>query len=303
MRYRWVNGEWRRSLVLYRPGTTCVAPPNPACDFTDGCTIQRAAFREEGNPPTDVPLTPESPPPQVSETFYDDTFLLGVRYVWRIWETISYVCYRDGQETTYTATSEFAYPGQVREVLPSDNQSVDSRYDLRYGNPTFLDFQFGSRTYRGGLFVGNAADPSRVARSYLKFWLPAPPAGSTGRHVSTLNAWFTRAHSPGTVRVEARRSVDLAWTENQVVWSTAPAFSEAATDTQTVIYDPEGGRPGQEWVRWKIHDDVEAAYGAGAPALTEVLTSADETVRGWAYFAKRQFRAGREPRLFVVFRF
>jgi hypothetical protein len=52
---------------------------------------------------------------------------------------------------------------------------VDSRLDFRKNPVTFRNYRFGYSTYRGGLFVGFADDPSRIARIYLKFPFPSPP--------------------------------------------------------------------------------------------------------------------------------
>ena len=63
------------------------------------------------------------------------------------------------------------------ECVVQDNQTADSRYDLRYSTYVYKDFKFGSKIYRGGLFAGFANDPSRVGRSFLKFNLPAWQTG------------------------------------------------------------------------------------------------------------------------------
>ena len=63
---------------------------------------------------------------------------------------------------TVIVTSASETETGVATLLAAENQAVDSRYDLRYGNPTLLDFQFGSSIYKGGLFAGYANDPSRV---------------------------------------------------------------------------------------------------------------------------------------------
>jgi hypothetical protein len=103
--------------------------------------------------------------------------------------------------------------------------------------------------------------------------------------------------------VQARYSSNIAWDETTVKWTTAPTFAGSATDTQSLSYDPDMGSNGEAWVRWKIHDDVQAQYAGGQPALTEVLMSANEANNGWIYFAKRQYETAKAPRLFIVFKF
>jgi hypothetical protein len=296
VRYRLVNGQWLRTLVLNRGSTECTAPPDAECDFTSNCAIGSGITRTPAAGGASVEI------PAETDGFYDTTFALNVRYNYLREGGMSYDCTVGGVTTRKTTFSSETYSAQVAEALPAHNQAVDSRYDLRYGNPTYLDFPFGNRAYRGGLFAGFANDPSRVGRSYLKFTLPTAPMGSNGRWVSTLNAYFTRLFTPGSVDVEARRSTDVLWTESGITWSSAPTFN-AAEDTQTVTYDPGSGDTGQRWTRWKIHDDAEAAYNTAQLSLTEVLTSASEGTNGWAYFAKRQYETGHEPRLFVVFKF
>lgn len=74
--------------------------------------------------------------------------------------------------THLTATKIAPY-----QVGATDNQTVDSRLDLRYSTNVFQDHQFGATIYRGGLYGGYTGDPGRVGRSYAKFNLLAPPAG------------------------------------------------------------------------------------------------------------------------------
>jgi hypothetical protein len=300
VRYRWDGTQWERTLVIGgEAGGTCQPPSDPACDFTSNCTWGTGWYRSLASNPgqNEVQLVHAS-----GEGFLDDSFALATKYRYRGAGAMNYTCWVGGVPTGKMIPSADLRIAQIEEATPAHNQSVDSRYDLRYSSPTFVDFQFGDRAWRGGLFAGFANDPSRVGRSYLKFTLPTAPTGSTGRHVSTLNAWFTRLYASGSVNVQARRSTNTTWTENGVVWSTAPTFGNAE-DTQTVTYNPGSGDNGLKWIRWKVHDDVEAAYGESATALTEVLTSASETTNGWAYFAKRQYESGKEPRLFVVFNF
>jgi hypothetical protein len=63
------------------------------------------------------------------------------------------------------------------------------------------------------------------------------------------------------------------------------------------------GQNGLQWVRWKIHPDTEDAYDASATTIGWALVSSDEATPGWAYFAKRQWETGKEPKYLVTFTF
>jgi len=124
--------------------------------------------------------------------------------------------------TTYWLASDISSVQMVPAyTVATDNQTVDGRLDLRYGNPTLLDFKFGSRTYRGGLFTGYAADPSKVGRSFLRFELPELPSGASF-WAGSVNAYHTVSWTDGTTEIGCQEVADVTWDEDTLKWSIAP---------------------------------------------------------------------------------
>lgn len=199
-----------------------------------------------------------------------------------------------GDIYTYYTTSEWSQIGVVpAKADASENQTVDSRYDLRYGNPTFLNFQFGTRTYRGGLFVGNAADASRVGRSFFKATLPALP---TGAHywAGSLNAYYTRAATTGTTEVGAHVLNPLStWSASLLTWSSAPSL-DPTSPFATVDIAWNAASPQSSWVHWTANNQVEGALSAGG-LLSAALASTNENSGGWVYFAKKEWDGTKAP--------
>lgn len=166
----------------------------------------------------------------------------------------------------------------------TDNQTADSRYDLRYSTYVFKDFQFGTRTYRGGLFAGYAADSARVGRSFLKFQLPTIPSGQdfwTG----TVNAWFTQNAANGSATIGCQ-SVSSNWDQGSLKWSTSPVV-QGPVDQMALSYDGTTGSA--KWAHWNMAGDIcSAAFGTGLVSFA--LFSTSETTNGWAYFAKTEWQ-------------
>jgi hypothetical protein len=168
------------------------------------------------------------------------------------------------------------------KVTATDNQTADSRYDLRYGNPTFLDFAFGNRTYKGGLFAGWAQDPSRVARSYLRFPVAPLPQGS---YLWVGSAWAYHTAALGSANIGAYLIGDN-WSQSTLKWSTAPALGAS----QGVV--TAGGTPG--WKSWRVGNALVSEI-TGDGVLSLGLASTNENQSGWAYFAKKELDANLAP--------
>lgn len=184
------------------------------------------------------------------------------------------------------------------QVAATDNQTVDSRLDLRYAANVFLDHLFGTGVYRGGLFAGTASDNSKVGRSYAKFSLEAPAAGLDFR-VGNIDAYCTGAATSGSQTVNVNigcQSVSAgAWLSSSLVWSTAfnlnlnPAAIEG---TATVHYDPTvTPDPAPGWVAWPMHASLKSALANTAVPYTVGWAGANEANTGWAYFAKKEYDA------------
>jgi len=178
-------------------------------------------------------------------------------------------------------------PGQV---TASEVQTADSRLDLRYGNPTFQDFLFGSRTYRGGLYAGYSADPSRVGRSLIKFPLPSMAVGQN-MWVANVHAYYTRSFANGSTTVGCQVVTD-PWTAATLKWSNQPVLAPgAATKTETVTYT---GTASERWCHWTITDKICGEW-FGDGTVSFALAATNETTAGWAYFAKSGYNPALAP--------
>ena len=134
---------------------------------------------------------------------------------------------------------------------PSQNQAVDSRLDLRYATNHFKDFQFGSETYRGGLFAGYAADPARVGRSFVKFQM-IPLNVNSYYWTGSMNLYHTRSAATGTTTVGIHAVPDT-WTDTTVVWSNAPTLTPAAPLASLAI-PWDSASPTEGWKVWKLEE-------------------------------------------------
>ncbi|MBM3456974.1 MAG: hypothetical protein FJX77_00345 [Armatimonadetes bacterium] len=177
----------------------------------------------------------------------------------------------------------------LQEQTAGDNQAVDSRWDLRYGNPTYLDFLFQNRTWKGGLWAGYAADGSRVGRSFLKFSFPSSP--STGLWYGSTYAYHTASATSAAVTVGAQKVADT-WLQGTVKWTNAPALTPLLAPSVVVLTNQAGAG----WIRWVLLEDlVTELYGDRVFSLG--LATLNEATVGWGYFAKKEYDATRGPRV------
>lgn len=196
---------------------------------------------------------------------------------------------------TYWTPSEWV----ALQVVPqcqvvSENQTVDSRLDLRYGNPTLLDFKFGSRIYRGGLFAGFASDPSRVGRSFLKFELPELPSGAS-YWAGSVNAYHTVSVASGSAEIGCQELADATWLAAPLKWSNAPTLAPGdAVERFTVVYDPGTPANTTTWAHWRLDSEISGAL-SGTGLLSVALASTHETTNKWVYFAKKEYDSGLAP--------
>ena len=217
---------------------------------------------------------------------YDDafSFVPGVAYV--------YVLTGD-QAVQYSADIVQPY-----FVPATANQAVDSRLDLRYATNVLLDRSFGGGAYRGGLFAGMAADPSRVGRSFAKFAFDSqPPHTLPFFRVGSIAAYLTKAYTRGqgavTMQVGCQPLSDTTWDAPSLKWSTAPAADpSAASSFATVQYDPSAPLP--QWLQWPLGEAIKQASTSQTP-FAVAWTSRNEGSFGWAYFAKKEFDPTKAP--------
>jgi hypothetical protein len=214
----------------------------------------------------------------------------------------------------------------------ADNQAVDSRTDPRWSPSKFLDYNFGSSTFNGGLYVGHAGsytvsgqttedgsstiqDSSGVGRSFANFLLAGGSSGSSSNSPSgadlrygSVNAFLVNAVLSGgdatdtfSIKVGCQPIPYSGWLGNQMVWSGAPTIDPTAgLGAQTVTQSTLSGQtpPGPFWMGWDMSEQLRSAfsgYSSGPLNQTFAWALTDETATGWAYFAKREFQAGAEP--------
>jgi hypothetical protein len=178
------------------------------------------------------------------------------------------------------------------QTTVTDNQTVDSRYDLRFSTYTNLDHNFGTTSYRGGLYVGYAADPGRVGRSFLNFTTSAAsPSGDTcwaGR----VYGYYVRSMATGSATV-GLQSVSNSWSGSTLKWSNAPSLTPGSPlNSVTVTH----GTPG--WYSWNVNAALTGTTMASPFAAG--LASTSETSNAWAYFAKKEWDSAYAPYLLYV---
>lgn len=221
----------------------------------------------------------------------------------------------------YTVTVSYGIAAQFSAVPmqapATDDQSVDARYDMRYSTWVHVNHKFGATTYRGGLFAGYNADNSSVGHAYVKFSLPALPAGATlWPVVGTVNAYSGRSYAPGSTAVSCQ-SVSASWTGSALTWETAPALapqSAPAAQHATVTYD--GTPSSQGWTHWEMGGDTSGlglpsvltggggAFAIGLGGANEPSTASDPiggAATGWAYFNKLEAPGGHPPCVLYVY--
>ena len=212
----------------------------------------------------------------------------------------------------------------IDKVFVSDHSSVDSRLDFRKNPVTFRNYRFGYSTYRGGLFVGFADDPSRIARIYLKFPFPSPPFEPDDQiWDASLLLFYTQPHEssvdipsdptqphPVALKVYVASSND--WGQRSIHWSNKPSISDPAfllfegsafPGSWVEIHDGKNPENSSETRRFK---DIVVNNGT----VTYVLTMPDDSPnyclvpdpaekvtmrKRWKYFAKREFKERLAP--------
>lgn len=257
-------------------------------------------------------------PVQVSQSEYADSFsfVIGTTYTYQVrsraytGSTPGLPRHGSAEDTAQThviqGVSRWS-AGQWKEIsvtpqklAVSDNQAVDSRTDTRYVEDKLVDFQFGSRVYRGGLFVGNAGDPSKVGRSFLKFDLTSLPSqmGTNDRlWTGNLEAYYTRSFADEmSTDVGYQFVATDSWDGQSVAWSSAPVLDP----TKAAEYVSATGTS-PAWYHWDsaFPDFIQQLYGD--QTLSCALASMHEGDPGWAYFAKQEFDANLAPHILYAY--
>ena len=229
----------------------------------------------------------------------NDGVTYGTRNTYRAYVDYSYYASDDGGKTYYIVSKDILLltcSATDLQSFATDNQAVDSRLDPRYSTNTFLNHQFGSTVYRGGLFAGFNNDPARVGRSLIKFAMPAVPSGQSPWPVGSVLAYALRAYTPGTTTTVSCQRVSDGWTGPTATWSLAPAMT-SASNGQAVV--DNGTSPINTWIRWPLGTDIAAALLSNGGTLSVGLSSTNESSQSWAYFAKKEYDPALTP--FVLY--
>ncbi len=204
------------------------------------------------------------------------------------------------------------------KISVTDHASVDSRLDFRKNPIVFRNYRFGYSTYRGGLFVGFANDPSRISRIYLKFPFPSPPfKPDDAVWDASLLLFYTQAHESSTdvpsdqtqphpVALKLYVAQNNDWGQRSIHWSNKPPISDPAF----LLF--EGSAYPGSWVEIREGKNpftLEPRRFKGVVTnnvtVTYVLTMPDDKADycltpdpkeqigmqiRWKYFAKREFK-------------
>jgi len=209
----------------------------------------------------------------------------------------------------YTPSVTTSIPVTPEQMPLADNQTVDARYDLRYSTYTFLDHNFGDSIYRGGLFVGNAPDSSRMGRSFLRFSYGTAPIDAY-HHLyppvalvdwtAKANVYFLGAQksSPmGGWTLGAQLVTDNGWAPADLTWDTAPTLAPASPAySVSVPYDTT--MPSPYWCSFPLGNTIggQVSECLGLAVTTEANDQAG-SVYSWLYFAKKEYPLGQAASL------
>jgi len=304
---------------LFTTGGSCQSPPVKNVQLTDlymtgtgaGMEALRVEWDGDSGATFFVQRTPGSASGLITNTNGHGVLIdtvapqSGTRYVYSVQQL-------DPQPPPppypYTGCTVSVSPAVSINVTPvqatvSGNQSVDARYDPRYALWIHLNHNFGTTTYRGGLYAGYNGDNSQVGHGYLNFTPPPVPQGqSVWPNVGSVNAYYLRSYVPGSTSIGCR-SVPSAWSGATLTWSTAPGpVTGGVAPAATVSYDSQQPvpQPIAGWTHWDMSGEIPSAVPGGAYAAFLYGTSEPSTATdpiggaatGWAYFSKKEYAQG-----------
>jgi hypothetical protein len=191
--------------------------------------------------------------------------------------------------------------------------------DFRKNPVTFRNYRFGYSTYRGGLFVGFADDPSRIARIYLKFPFPSPPFEPDDQiWDASLLMFYTEPHEssvdipsdptqPHPINLKVYLASSNDWGQRSIHWSNKPSISDPAfllfegfayPGSWVEIHDGKNPENYSETRRFKdiVANNVTFTYVLTMPddnpnyCLLPDPTEKITMQKRWKYFAKREFK-------------
>ncbi len=229
---------------------------------------------------------------------YTDTFAFtsGQAYLYQLYDT------NTSPATLLAQEQVLPYQSNTTE-----DQTVDSRWDPRYSNIQYLDFQFGSGIYRGGLFAGYIysggaptdtppPDSSRIARNFAKFPLSSSPTGATFR-TGGIAAYLTGCNTDegdvNGLQIGCQPLSSNSWVGATLTWDSAPSVTPGnATSIVNISYSASNPTPG--WCFWPMPDTIKSTIN-GSQLLSVAWASLTEGQTGWAYFAKLEYDSTLSP--------
>ena len=191
----------------------------------------------------------------------------------------------------------------VVQSAATEDQTCDARIDPRYSTLHYIDFPFGSRTFNGGLFAGNASDNSSVGRSFVKFSLPALPSEQP-LWCASVNGALTKSFANGNTTVGCQLLSDISWSASTLKWTNQPTFDPTSPTAESVVHCVSGVTsidngasyiPGSVgWVHWSMPEALWPVL-TGSGACSAAIAIPNETGGGWIYLAKSEFDSTRAP--------
>jgi len=278
-----------------------------------------------------TPISPTSPDQRITTTSFVDSFDFPydrpIFYAVQAFRKSVVTCEgrqpscQIGQERVFWSEGSpltFCYV-VIDKVPVADHASVDSRLDFRKNPVTFRNYRFGYSTYRGGLFVGFADDPSRIARIYLKFPFPSPPFEPDDQiWDASLLMFYTEPHEssvdipsdptqPHPINLKVYLASSNDWGQRSIHWSNKPSISDPAfllfegfayPGSWVEIHDGKNPENYSETRRFKdiVANNVTFTYVLTMPddnpnyCLLPDPTEKITMQKRWKYFAKREFK-------------
>ena len=310
-------------------GTICLQWDTPFFP-SDGTTTYTYLLRRFDNAAptvlTDIDVTQSVRDPASGIAGYSDaTADLTKTYTYQLLQRAT--VFMSNMTTTQTLAQTIVTP-QV--VAANMDQTVDSRIDKRYaGTPQqpeqFLDFQFGSRAYNGGLFVGYrdegaTNDNSRKGRSFAQFTFPLVTGANASSNSIPSNrtyltgnacAYYTgQAALPNTptpamptVSCYSLTNANNAWSDSSLVWSASLPLMQGAASAGAA--SPAADK---SWMKWDIKDRLRQTL-KGTVSTGNLLSLAwladwdtsdaalPSGAANWAYLTKKEYDSALGPRV------
>ncbi|MBV6457233.1 MAG: hypothetical protein HONBIEJF_00340 [Fimbriimonadaceae bacterium] len=219
---------------------------------------------------------------------------------------------------TETDMTQTTYPYTLTKIVAEADASIDSRKGFAFGNsaPDPNDAErnanFGTSSYKGGLFVGrmlDKGDRSGTARIQMRF----PNAGgeTTGFKFAVLSMFHLPPPSQASEAIYAGtylpRSDDtnLAFDEGSLTWANrwdiVPQELEYEYEGDypyhmlpLSILEVSNSSPNNEYLNWDLTQDADQEdrpYSYTNVAVVLYYESGQTGIKNWRYFASREYES------------